>query len=472
MIIASREKRLARRRHSGEMSTSAEPVDVDAISHSDGVDFPMSQMPKQQVSDQGSDQESERSDDDTVIDTQGGDGHSVRGSSSSQEEELMETVDPADVCVIRRLGSQTLLQPIQPLPDELIDPENVGRSLSTCGQTISLEEWNREAAAIPIPELLRWIARQTHFTLGSTQSDTKKPRLALSSSSLLPSLAEPEPFLGLSTSPGIVSGFEEHAQAFNVHRQLPFKQLIGKYAPPKDMFSFNIQTFKPCDKVICADAMRFPTEVPNFLVEVKGNFQSVVRDADLQKFEEHSRKSLLLLSHLDATVTALLSSYPLQESPSQEFMRGLFRTATTLSALADLASASLHQAVTHRRDTAISPKLKSASATCALSDEHLAALRGGSILDKQYLFSPDLLKTVQQERDALRSEALQTAALTRLAYPSPQTKQSSGKRPAASASQSSSGAKKQKSAKKLVEHSTPKAPQSPSGGAQPQQTPR
>ena len=102
----------------------------------------------------------------------------------------------------------------------------------------------------------------------------------------------------------------------------------------------------------------------------------------------------------------------------------------------------------------------------------MAALRGGPILDQQYLFNPEMLRDIQAERDASRSEALQTAALTRLAYPAQQNRQTVKKRaPSAAASVPPPPPKKAKThqqgskAGKTSSHGTPMTPQSSSRGA-------
>ena len=83
------------------------------------------------ASDQASDQESEHSDGDTIINTQGVDLHSVRRSSFSDEEELLKTVDLTDVVVLGRLDSFSPV-PQDALPDALVELEFTGRSMSTC----------------------------------------------------------------------------------------------------------------------------------------------------------------------------------------------------------------------------------------------------------------------------------------------------------------------------------------------------
>ena len=280
--------------------------------------------------------------------------------------------------------------------------------------------WVGEAMRISIPDLLKWIAAKSSFIVGVTPSEGKQIRPMLSASALLPELDTPDPFIGLSTSQGLIAGIDMNTDKFANHRPTSLRNLVGKYAPPRDFFSTSINTFKLCDSLINSDVLRATPEGIDFLTPIKSNYLSVAREGDIIKFEENARKSLVVLSNLDATLAALINAYPKQKQPDSFFMKGLFRCTQSLQALADLASFSLHQAVTHRRDTALNSKLNHQKHPVAISEEHLALLRNGPYLDRTELFEPDLIKRIQTERNSLRSEELHSAALNRLAYTQPQ----------------------------------------------------
>ena len=65
--------------------------------------------------------------------------------------------------------------------------------------------------------------------------------------------------------------------------------------------------------------------------------------------------------------------------------------------------------------------MRSKANPVVFSDEHLARLRYGPILQSQYLFEPEIVNLVTTEREEEKAKRLQTAALTKLAFQSPPT---------------------------------------------------
>ena len=275
--------------------------------------------------------------------------------------------------------------------------------------------WKAESMRIPVPELLKWIAKNSDFIVGVTPSESRKPRAALSASALLPEMDTPEPFVGLNSSVGIVNNMAANAEKFAAHRPASLRSLVGKYAPPRDFFGASIGTYRLCDETITVDTLRGASEGVDFLSPIKTNYHSVVREGDLLRLEELARKSLLVLSNLDATVTALTRTYPDQQQPDPLFMRALYRCIQGLQVLTDVSSASLHQVVTHRRDTAINGRLNNQKHPVVISEDHLAQLRNGPCLGAKDLFDSELVSKVQGERSAKKTEDLQSVALNRLA---------------------------------------------------------
>ena len=280
------------------------------------------------------------------------------------------------------------------------------------------DAWMRQAMAIPIPDLLRWIEQNSDFVVSEAVQETKRLRISLSSSAFIPDLDRPEPFLGLNSSPALVHGFNAVLNSWEKHKPKPIRELIGKYVVPRDMFNVNMGTYRVTDEAITGDALKYPQEIPPFITLMKPNYSATVREEDLKRFEENARRSLLILSSLDTTLSALIRVYPDSESPDTSFMRALFRTSQGLSALSELASASLHQAVIHRRDSSINARLFNKQKPVYMSEDHISALRNGPILGEEYLFHPDILHRLQQERLSSNTERLQQAMMTKLVHDS------------------------------------------------------
>ena len=162
--------------------------------------------------------------------------------------------------------------------------------------------WKAESMRIPVPDLLKWIAKNSDFIVGVTPSEGRKPRAALSASALLPEMETPDPFVGLNSSVGIVNNMVANSEKFAAHRPASLRSLVGKYAPPRDFFGASIGTYKLCDETITVDTLRGASEGVDFLSPIKSNYHSVVREGDLLRLEELAQKSPLVLSNLDATV--------------------------------------------------------------------------------------------------------------------------------------------------------------------------
>ena len=227
---------------------------------------------------------------------------------------------------------------------------------------------------------------------------------------------QPDPFVGLSSSQGVVTGFSEFSQAMAEHRPLSMRQTIGIYnTPQRETPQVNMTTYQLADEQIRREVMKSPKDVCDFLGNIKYNYQAVAREEDMRKLEEYSRKALTILSNLDASMSALLHFYPTTQDPDEKLMRGLFRTTQGLQALTEIHILSLHQVVTHRRDTAINAKLRSKTAPVDISEDHLSRLRYQPILEQQHLFDPEVVKAIQKERDASQEKQAQVAVFAELA---------------------------------------------------------
>ena len=393
-----------------------------------------------------------------------------RPPSASQE--LFETLDPTAISVISPEGSSSSDDTSS--DEEEVQPSQViTDSKSSPPQPVDRTEWLEAAMRIPIPDLFHWIASQTNFTVNSVSAEVKRPRMALSSSALLPTLDKPEPFLGLSSSPGIVSSVAEISQAFAAHRPQSMRSLIGKYVIPGQLFNVNMATFKLGDKEIGVEWLKNPPSPPEFIMPMQANYSTVVREDDLRRLEENSRKSLVVLSNMDATLSALLNAYPSSSEPDSNFMRALFRMTLGMQALTELVSASLHQVVLHRRDGCINAKLNNKSKPMDISEDHLTQLRYGPFLGQQFLFDPDILLKIQAEREVDKTQKLTTSALSRIAFDVHRQFQpkAAEKRPPPAATVSVPPERQRAHKKPKLQSAQsapqPKAKQFPSGQAQP-----
>ena len=113
----------------------------------------------------------------------------------------------------------------------------------------------------------------------------------------------------------LVHGLNALLDSWEKHKPKPIRKLIGKYVVPKDLFNVNMGTYRVTDAVIASDALKYPQDIPPFITLMKPNYSATVRKEDLKRFEENSRRSLLILSSLDATLLALIRAYPGSKSP-------------------------------------------------------------------------------------------------------------------------------------------------------------
>ena len=322
------------------------------------------------------------------------------GHSEASEEE--EEIQPSQ-CVKRSQRSAT------PPVDQEQDQED-----DECAELL---EFCTEANGISVPDHLKWVADHSEFTASLSAGNVRRSRSALGCVSFLPEQDKPDPFVGLSTSHGIIAGFEEYSQSIAEFKPIPMKDQIGIYSiPARDTPTINITSYQLADEKIRPKPLREIREPCEFLGHIKSNFQSVAREEDIKRLEEYSRKALVILSNLDATMSALLTVYPTSTDPDKHFMRGLFRTTQGLQALADIHLMSLHQLVLHRRDTAIHARLRSRTTPVPIAEEHLAQLRYGPCLGTTDLFDRHLIKQIHKEREEQEHAKLQSAALSSVAY--------------------------------------------------------
>ena len=174
-----------------------------------------------------------------------------------------------------------------------------------------------------------------------------------------------------------------------------------------------MNTFKLSDKVISPEPLAFPSGNFPFLMPMKGNFVSVAREDNIRRYEAQARKALIVLSNADATVSALLHTYPEHTKPVKLFMKGLLRLQQAISSVTELSIASLHQSVTLRRDAILNARVHNRFKPLPMDDDHLCALRKDPILGAQALFADDTLNKVSQERATSKTEHVTNLALTR-----------------------------------------------------------
>ena len=216
---------------------------------------------------------------------------------------------------------------------------------------LSNKEWSVEAMRIEIPDLLQWIDINSNYSVAQVGPPKKRKQSVLASAALLPEVNVPEPFVG----PGYEHIQREILEEFVAHRPHPLKVMVGKYNPPPN--TTKIGSFKLAGEGFGEGALKYPMAMPDFLSPMQGHFIATVREEDLKRWEEASRRSLVILSNLDAAVEAMVSTYPDHMQRNLYLMRSMFRVVQGLEALTRITVGSLHQAVTHRRDAAINARL-------------------------------------------------------------------------------------------------------------------
>ena len=75
----------------------------------------------------------------------------------------------------------------------------------------------------------------------------------------------------------------------------------------------------------------------------------------------------------------------------------------------------MHQAITHRRDSAINARLKNKAKPLDIREDGLEALRYGPFVYEKFMFNPNLLKKIAKEREAITDKRLSAAALSFIA---------------------------------------------------------
>ena len=280
-----------------------------------------------------------------------------------------------------------------------------------------MRDWKRAAMEIPIPQLLQWIA--THkpvFSMAPLSEETAKPRNRLCTMDELPEMDANPPFVGLSTSPGVLQCIEDHNTLLAKFRRDSTAKMVGHFELPVLPSTF-MNTFKLHDGGITLDPLPFPDSVPSFIAKAEGKSLSCVREKDLQKLEGHARRQLTLLSNVDATLGAVLKTYPtLHAHPDQMFLKALFRISQAFQALVDTSDLLLQQVTVHRRDTAINARLNHARSPVTMEDQHVAALRYAPYAGARYLFEPQLLESIRSSRETARRAQITDLALDRMAH--------------------------------------------------------
>ena len=62
---------------------------------------------------------------------------------------------------------------------------------------LSIKKWSLEAMRIDIPDMLRWIDRNSNYTVPQVGPPRKRKQSVPASAALLAKITTPEPFLGL-----------------------------------------------------------------------------------------------------------------------------------------------------------------------------------------------------------------------------------------------------------------------------------
>ena len=382
-------------------------------------------------------------------DQEEGEPHEIGSDSDSSDDGSVGYVPPsgrASVVNAEMMEAEEPVVTVFPPRTQILDEPSRGltstsfiHAPSSSAVEPGSQEWLRAAAAIEIPDLLKWTARHSSFSFAEINQESRS-RVMIKSHA--PQLDAPEPFIGLSSDKEFLSLYEQFAQNFRDSDADQVQSSIGKYISPKVDFKVNMTTYKQCDNDIRLEPMKFPLAVPNFIFPVKGHIAAPVRDVDLQHFEENYRKTLVILGNLEASMQAMLNQYPQHDSPDVFMMRSLYRVSQGLSDITQLASRGFHQTVVHRRDAAIRPMMAAKPNPVVFTDEQLLSLRHAPALGSKSVFEKPLLEQIKHERQSSSQDRLLSAAMTKLAYGKPS--QSSGAKRSASSQGTPQAPKKAK----------------------------
>ena len=182
--------------------------------------------------------------------------------------------------------------------------------------------------------------------------------------------------------------------------------MIGK-VPPSTICRVPMRQYSLSGDDIRQSSPGWAQDRPEWVSKVKLNTRLYVMDSDAFRLDSSVRESLVILSNLDAVTSALHNTITDTDALTVPFIiRALQYIGGGLGDLARLATFSAHQLSLHRRDAALWE-----AKSRRISFRQLATLRHAPFLASQYVFEPETLQRISDERQ----EDAQKRAIMRLA---------------------------------------------------------
>ena len=114
-------------------------------------------------------------------------------------------------------------------PSRVLGSASFSRAPSGSAVAPGSQEWLRAAAAIEIPDLLKWTAAHSSFSVAETKQDSRA-RVMIKSHA--PQLDSPEPFIGLSSDREFLGLYDQFARNFRDSDAEQIQSSVGKYISP------------------------------------------------------------------------------------------------------------------------------------------------------------------------------------------------------------------------------------------------
>ena len=182
--------------------------------------------------------------------------------------------------------------------------------------------------------------------------------------------------------------------------------MIGK-VPPSTICRVPMRQYSLSGDEIRQSSPGWAPDRPDWISKVKPNTRLYVTDSDAARLDSSVRESLVILSNLDAVTSALQNTITDTDAITVPFILGALQyVGVGLADLARLATLSSHQLSLHRRDAALWE-----AKSRRISSRQLATLRHAPFLASQYVFEPETVQRISDERQ----EDAQKRAIMRVA---------------------------------------------------------
>lgn len=270
---------------------------------------------------------------------------------------------------------------------------------------------------IELPDLLKWVARNSSFTAVSPPSDTDDCVLMDSEPPPPPRGGE---FVTLTASPAIQALAAKRASEASDRDKHP-GPTIGKI-PVSSVCKVPMKQYTLGSEGIRSTPPLWPADRPDWLLKVKPTSRLYVTDGDVVRLDSATREILTILSNMDGLNAAVQRTVNSDFSDSLPFiLRALRAMGSSLGDLARLAVGISHQLTLHRRDAALWE-----AKSHHLTGRQVTTLRHAPFLAAVNLFDEEALLKISTERqeDAQKQAILRVATTpVKQASPSKSTQQ-------------------------------------------------